>query len=142
MIAQIDLLAEKLLGFCHAQPYSREDVGMASMTLRSVPSHPGYVLRDRVLPGLGLSVSEAARKLRISRQTLHVILGGRASVTPEMAMRFAQLSDTQPEFWLSMQQSYDLWRAEEGMADVLRGIPTLSLPDALRAEIGCHGHAH
>ena len=112
------------------------------MPSQSTSIHPGHVLRDRVFPGLGLSVSEAARKLRISRQTLHAILAGRASITPETALRLARLSDTQPEFWLSLQQNHDLWRAEEGMADVLRDIPTLSLPDALRAEIGCHGHAH
>lgn len=111
------------------------------MPSRSVPIHPGRVLRDRVLPGLALSVSAAARMLRISRQALHAILAGTAAVTPEMALRFARLSDTQPEFWLTLQQNHDLWRAEEDMVDVLRNIPTHPLPDTLRAEIGCHGHA-
>ncbi|MGU3362954.1 HigA family addiction module antitoxin [Methylobacterium sp. M6A4_1b] len=111
------------------------------MPSRSVPIHPGGILRDRILPSLGLSVSDAALKLRVSRQLLHTIMAGTASVTPEMALKLGRLSDTQPEFWLSLQQRHDLWRAEQGMADVLRDIPTLSLPDALRAEIGCHGHA-
>lgn len=92
---------------------------MASMTLRPIPTHPGHILRDRILPSLSLSVSEAARKLRISRQTLHTILAGTASVTPEMALRLARLSDTQPEFWLSLQQQHDLWRVKEGLAEGL-----------------------
>ena len=87
-------------------------------------------------------MSDTARKLRIARQTLYAILAGTASVTPEMAMRLARLCDTPPEFWLSLQQSYDLWRAEETMTEVLQGIPVHPLPDALRIEIGCHGHAH
>jgi addiction module HigA family antidote len=87
-------------------------------------------------------VSDTARKLRIARQTLYAILTGTASVTPEMAMRLARLSDTQPEYWLGLQQRYDLWRAEETMTEVLRDIPTYPLPDAVRIEIGCHGHAH
>lgn len=87
-------------------------------------------------------MSDTARKLRIARQTLYAILAGTASVTPEMAMRLARLCDTQPEFWLSLQQRYDLWRAEETMTEVLQGIPVHPLPDALRIEIGCHGHAH
>jgi len=109
---------------------------------RTAPPHPGYILRGRVLPSLGLSVIHAARLLGISRQTLHTILAGSASVTPEMAVRLARLSDTQPAFWLSLQQSYDLWHAEQAMADVLAQIPTHSLPDTVRMEIGCHGHTH
>lgn len=112
------------------------------MTSRPATPHPGHVLRDRVLPYLGLSVSDTARMLRISRQTLHTILAGTASVTPEMALRLARLSDTQPEFWLVLQQHHDLWRIEGGMSDVLRDIPIHPLPDALRAEIGCHGQAY
>lgn len=112
------------------------------MSSRSVPIHPGRVLRERILPSLKLSVSGAARMLGISRQTLHTILAGTASVTPEMALRLARLSDTQPEFWLSLQQNHDLQRAEEEMVDVLQEIPIHPLPDVLRAEIGCHGHAH
>ena len=112
------------------------------MTQQPAPPHPGIVLRDRILSSLGLSVSDTARKLRISRQTLYAILTGTASVTPGMAMRLARLSDTQPEFWLCLQQRYNLWRAQEAMTEVLRDIPVHPLPDALRIEIGCHGHAH
>jgi addiction module HigA family antidote len=94
------------------------------------------MLRDQVLPGLGLSISQAARELRIARQTLHRVLAGTAAVSPEMATRLARLSGTTPQFWLALQQEYDLWYAEQALARVLPQIPTHFLPLAVRAEIG------
>ncbi|WP_445503036.1 HigA family addiction module antitoxin [Microvirga sp. G4-2] len=102
------------------------------------PPHPGWILRDRVLPGLGLSVSQAARELRIARQTLHRVLAGSAAVSPEMATRLARLSGTTPGFWLDRQQQHDVWYAEQTLAGVLGLIPTHTLPDALQKEIGLH----
>ena len=103
---------------------------------RPAPPHPGRILRDRVLPGLGLSVSQAARELRIARQTLHRVLAGTAAVSPEMATRLARLSGTTPHFWLDRQQQYDLWHAEQALTGVLGLIPTHTLPAAIQAEIG------
>jgi len=94
------------------------------------------ILRDRVLPGLGLSVSQAARELRIARQTLHRVLAGTASVTPEMAARLARLSGTTPHFWLDRQQRHDLWQAEQSLHGVLELIPTHTLSVAIQTEIG------
>jgi addiction module HigA family antidote len=92
-------------------------------------------LRDRVLPGLGLSVSQAARELGIARSTLHRLLAGEAAVTPEMAARLARLSGVPASHWLGLQQAHDLWHAERAMADALRRIPAYTLPGALREEI-------
>ncbi|MFC1458464.1 HigA family addiction module antitoxin [Microvirga arabica] len=106
------------------------------------PLHPGGMLRDQVLPGLGLSVSQAARELRIARQTLHRVLAGTAAVSPEMATRLARLSGTTPQFWLDLQQRYDLWHAEQALAEVLTLIPPHILPAAVQAEIGLlHDHS-
>lgn len=104
--------------------------------LPASPSHPGWILRDRVLPALGLSVSQAARELRIARQTLHRVLAGTAAVSPDMAARLARLSGTTPRFWLAWQQQHDLWQAEKALHGVLELIPTHTLPVALQAEIG------
>ena len=106
---------------------------------RPAPPHPGRILRDRVLPGLGLSVSQAARELRIARQTLHRILAGTLGVSPEMATRLARLSGTTPVFWLTLQQQHDLWWAEQALSDELSLIPSHSLPTTIRTEIGLHG---
>jgi len=95
---------------------------------RRKPTHPGELLREDVLPALRISVSEAARKLRVSRQTLHRILAGDAGVTPDMAVRLGKFCGNGPGLWLRMQQAYDLWHAEQRLASELTKIPTA--PDA------------
>jgi len=91
---------------------------------RRKPTHPGELLREDVLPALRISVSEAARNLRVSRQTLHRILAGDAGVTPDMAVRLGKFCGNGPGLWLRMQQAYDLWHAEQRLADELAKIPT------------------
>ena len=87
------------------------------------PTHPGRILRDDVLPALMLSVSEAARQLRVSRQTLHRIMAGTHSITPAMAVRLGRFCGNGPGFWLRMQQDHDLWHAERRLRDELKNIP-------------------
>jgi len=89
------------------------------------PTHPGAILREDVLPALGVSVKDAAAKLGVSRQSLHAVLGERTSVTVEMAMRLGKLCGNGPQLWLRMQQAHDLWRAERELAEVVARIPTL-----------------
>ncbi len=87
------------------------------------PTHPGAILREDVLPALELSVSEAARQLGVTRQTLHRILAAKAAVTPEMAVRLGRFCGNGPGIWLRMQQAYDLWRAERQLGAALERIP-------------------
>ena len=77
------------------------------------PPHPGEVLKKLCLEPLGLTVTEAARALGVSRKTLSSILNGHAGVSPEMAIRLSIAFDTTPESWLNQQVQYDLWRAEQ-----------------------------
>ena len=74
------------------------------------PPHPGEILRKLCLEPLGLSVTEAAKALGISRKTLSSILNGRA----EMAVRLSIAFDTTAESWMNQQVQYDLWQAERG----------------------------
>jgi addiction module HigA family antidote len=76
------------------------------------PPHPGEVLRELCLEPLGLTVTQAAAALDVSRKTLSAILNGRAGISPEMAIRLSVAFDTTPESWLSQQLQYDLWRAD------------------------------
>ena len=64
------------------------------------PPHPGELLKEDVLPGLGLTVTEAARQLRITRVALSRILNGKAGISPDMAIRLSAWLDTSPEVWL------------------------------------------
>jgi len=94
------------------------------------PTHPGEILREDVLPALGVGVTEAAQLLRISRMTLYRILSGKASVTPEMAVRIGKLCGNGPVVWVRMQEAHDLWGAERKLAEEVAAIPTLQPPRA------------
>ncbi len=76
------------------------------------PPHPGEVLCDLCLTPLGLTVTDAARALDVSRKTLSAILNGRAGISPEMAVRLSLAFDTTAESWLNQQVQFDLWHAE------------------------------
>lgn len=93
--------------------------------LERQPTHPGAVLREDVLPSLGLTVAAAAEALGISRQMLHRVLSERAAMSPEMAVRIGKLCGNGPRFWLAMQQAHDLWLAERALQKVLAAIPTM-----------------
>jgi addiction module HigA family antidote len=90
-----------------------------------IPTHPGELLREDVLPALRITVTEAARKMGVSRQTLHAILSERAAVTPDMAVRLGKFCGNGALTWLRMQQLRDLWMAERNLATVLPTIPTM-----------------
>jgi addiction module HigA family antidote len=90
--------------------------------LKRPPVHPGEVLREDVLPALGLSVSEAARRLGVSRQQLHRILACTHPITTDMALRIGKFAGNGPELWLRMQQAYDLWHVERRMEGELSKI--------------------
>ena len=94
--------------------------------LKRLPVHPGEILREDVLPTLGLSVSEAARRLGISRQQLHRVLACTHPITTDMALRIGKFAGNGPGLWLRMQQSYDLWYAEHRMKHELSKIETIA----------------
>lgn len=77
------------------------------------PPHPGEVLRHLCLEPLGLTVTEVAEGLGVSRKTLSAILNARASVSPEMALRLSLAFGTSAESWLNHQLQYDLWQVHK-----------------------------
>jgi addiction module HigA family antidote len=99
---------------------------------------PGFLLRNYVLPGLNLSVKQAAADLRITRQTLHRVLAGSASVTPEMAVRLERLTGVPAETWLALQEKHDLRRAKVLLMKDIKHIPSRSLPSGVAAIVEHH----
>ena len=103
---------------------------MASKAVRADPNrppiHPGEILREDVLPALRRTVSSVAADLGVSRQLLHRILAEQAPITPEMALRIGKFCGNGADFWLRMQQAYDLWHAERGLRRILKKIPVAS----------------
>ena len=82
------------------------------------PPHPGLMLRDDVLPELGLTVTQAAQQLGVSRVALSRVLNGRAAISPEMALRLeawlGQERGGRAGLWLDMQTAHDLWKCRTG----------------------------
>jgi len=73
------------------------------------PPHPGKLIGD-CLEELGMSISEAAKGLGITRQQLHNIIAGRSAITPEMALRLEKALGSTADMWLRMQMNFDLAR--------------------------------
>jgi len=83
------------------------------------PCHPGEIVRDAIVDGLGLSVTKAAAGLGVSRKQLSALVNGRAGISPEMALRLERGIGSTADAWLRMQVAYDLARARES-ADRLK----------------------
>ena len=98
--------------------------------LKRTPIHPGEIMRENVLPALGLSVSEAARRLGVSRQRLHRILACTHPISTEMALRIGKLAGNGPGLWLRMQQSHDLLHTEQRLKNELKKIEPAAVEGA------------
>ena len=82
------------------------------MTMKN-PVHPGDIIRSGCLDPLELSVTAAAKILRVSRQALNNVVNGKAAVSPDMAIRLSKAFGSTPETWLQMQLAYDLAQARK-----------------------------
>jgi len=78
------------------------------------PAHPGEVLLEMYLKPLGVTITQAAKALGISRKHVSAIVNARAPITPEMALRLATAFGTEPELWVNMQAQYDIWIVSRG----------------------------
>ena len=83
------------------------------------PAHPGEILKELLIEPLGLSVTEAARHLGVSRKTLSKVLNRHGALTPEMALRI-EMTFQKPSaaHWLRLQNAYDLWQARQRAAEI------------------------
>jgi addiction module HigA family antidote len=91
------------------------------------PPHPGETIREDILPALGLSVTEAAEQLGVSRVSFSRVINGKAAISPIMARRLeAWLNGPEygpsAESWLRGQLAYDLWQAEQAPAPRVQAV--------------------
>lgn len=77
------------------------------------PPHPGEIIRDLYMEPLGLTVTQAAAALGVTRKTLSLLLNGHAGISPEMAVRLSQAFGRTPDSWLQLQMQYDLAKVRE-----------------------------
>jgi addiction module HigA family antidote len=80
------------------------------MTMKN-PPHPGETVRYDCLEPLGLTVTEGAKALGVTRQALNNLVNGKSGISPEMAIRLSKAFGSSPETWLKMQLDYDLAQA-------------------------------
>jgi addiction module HigA family antidote len=86
------------------------------------PPHPGEIIKGLWLDPMGVSITDAARAMGVSRKTLSKIVNGKARVTPEIAVRLSVALGGSAESWLGHQAAYDLWEIEQH-GDDLRAVP-------------------
>ncbi|RCS21393.1 addiction module antidote protein, HigA family [Phyllobacterium salinisoli] len=82
--------------------------------------HPGELLREDVLIPLGIEVTEAARRLGVSRTTLSRVINGHAGISPDLAIRLEQAGVSSARFWMNLQANYELSKAQERDLPVVR----------------------
>lgn len=86
--------------------------------------HPGELLREDVITALGLSVTETADRLSMSRVALSRVLNGRAAVSPDLALRLEMAGVSTARAWLAMQVNYDLAKAKQHLQPPVRALQT------------------
>lgn len=82
------------------------------MTMKN-PPHPGRIVRQECIEPLGLTITEAAARLGVKRQTLNNLVNEKAGISPEMSIRLSKAFGSRPEVWLGLQMQYDLAQAEK-----------------------------
>ena len=87
--------------------------------------HPGEILREDILPEIKISESKLAEYLNISRMTVNRLINERQAVTPSIALRLSRLFGNSPDFWLNLQNAYDLKKTELSIATELKKIKPL-----------------
>ncbi len=85
------------------------------------PPHPGKAIRVSCLEPLGLSVTEGAKALGVSRQALSSLVNERASISPEMAVRLAKAFGSTPEHWIRMQSAWDIAQIRKRADEIVVG---------------------
>ncbi len=92
---------------------------------RRPPTHPGEMLLEEFVKPLGITQSALARRMGISFPRLNEVVRGKRGVTPDTALRLARVVGMSPDFWLGLQQDWDLWHAMRGerAAEIERLLP-------------------
>jgi addiction module HigA family antidote len=91
------------------------------------PTHPGEMLREEYMPDYGLTVSDLAKRIGVSRQSVNELVHERRNLSTEMAIRLARLFGDSPQSWLNLQRNVDIWDAENGFHDEFENIQRIAV---------------
>ena len=103
----------------------RKPLVQRSLPTHRPPTHPGEMLLEEFLKPLGITQSAFATRLGISFPRLNEVINAKRSVTPDTALRLAQVTGMSADFWLGLQQDWDLWHAlrSDKAAEIARLVP-------------------
>lgn len=87
------------------------------------PLHPGVIIKDLLIDGAGLTVSDAAYRLGVTRTTLSRLLNQHAGLSSEMALRLSILLNTSVDMWINLQSQYDIWNVKQYATKVSNIVP-------------------
>ncbi|MCE7063759.1 HigA family addiction module antitoxin [Dyadobacter sp. CY326] len=77
------------------------------------PVHPGEILKEEYIAERGLTITEVANGIGVTRQSLSAIVNEKAGITPELAVKLSEAFGNTAQFWLNLQKNYDIWHAEK-----------------------------
>jgi len=107
-------LKSRIITKRHRSTEAVTSLGVRRLPLRRTPTHPGEMLLEEFLKPLGITQSAFAIRLGVSFPRLNEIIRGRRAVTPDTALRLARVLGTPADFWLDLQQDWELWHAARG----------------------------
>ena len=79
------------------------------------PVHPGEILKEEYIIERGLTITEVALGLGISRKNLSSVVNGRSSISPELSVKLSEAFGNSTQFWINLQKNYDMWHAEKNV---------------------------
>ncbi|HVI06657.1 MAG TPA: HigA family addiction module antitoxin [Candidatus Binatia bacterium] len=104
------------------------------------PAHPGRLVKNACLQPLGLSVTEGARILGVTRQALNNVVNGKSGISPEMAIRLSKAFGSTAETWLRMQVAYDLAQARKQESKIK--VQRMHMPQEVHAQSRAAANQH
>ena len=95
--------------------------------LKRMPTHPGEILKEEFLKPLGISQTQLAKALHISFRTINELVNKKRGVSTEMALKLSRYFKTTPEFWLNLQNKYDLYRISRKKRKIIDEVKSCDL---------------
>jgi len=77
------------------------------------PTHPGEILREMFIKERGLTITEVAKGLNVARANLSAVINGHLGISPELAIKLSEAFGNTAQFWVNLQNNYELWHAEQ-----------------------------
>lgn len=107
--------------------------------LEGAPPLPGSVLKEQILTPLNINQSDLASAMGVSKVLIHFVVHGKSPITIDLALRLGRVTNTAPEYWLALQNEFDLHSARHRLADTLANLTPLVGSRAGRLSNSWHG---